>query len=119
MLVKLLNTTQASQLHKRFDHWFEIQPMPVKNGNWIVSIDSLLALKEMIIDKVQTNPNIKAKAILFRDAIKDLPTYDTVDFPNQLYNTSIDPDNATPEEEAELAEYTARFADLVFENVTE
>ena len=119
MKVKLLNTAQASQLHKRFDHWFEIQPMPVKNGDWIISIDSLLALKEMIIDKVQDKPNLKAKAILFLDAIKDLPTYETDDFPNQLYNTSIDPDNATPEELAEMEEYTARFADLVFENVTE
>jgi len=110
MQVKLLNTTQAAKLHKRFDKWFEIQPIPVKNGNWIVSIDSLLALKEMIIDKVQNKPNLKAKAIAMRDAIKDLPTYDTDNFPEQIYDH---------ENELELAEYTARFADIVFENVEE
>jgi hypothetical protein len=118
MKVKLLTTAQASKLHVRFDNWFEIQPMPVKNGDWFVSIDSLTALKEMIIDVIQDKPNVKEKAIAYMDAVKDLDTYDTDFFQNQLYNTSIDPENATIEEQEELEEYTSRFSDLIFENVT-
>lgn len=108
MQVKLLNTVQAKFLWKRFDKWFEIKPIPVKNGNWIISIDTLLALKEVIINKVQDKPQLKVKAIAFRDAVKDLPTYDTDNFPNQMYDH---------ENEQDLAEYMARFADLEFENV--
>lgn len=108
MRVKLLNTTQAANLHKRFNGWFEIQPIPVKNGNWIISIHTLQELKAVIIDKVEGKPDLVAKAVTLRDAIKDLPTYDTDDFPNQIYDH---------ENETELTEYTARFADLNFENV--
>lgn len=103
MKVKLLTTEQAKSLHKRFDKWFEILPIPVKNGKWIVSIDTLLALKEMVIDKIQDRPNLKDKAIALRDAVIDLPTYETDDYPGQIYDHS---------NEQELTEYTARFADL-------
>jgi hypothetical protein len=110
MKVKLLTTEQARYLHMRFDHWFEVQPIPVKPDKWIVTIDCLLALKEAIIDNANGKPRIIAKAMILRDSIKDLPTYELDDYPEYLYNH---------EDEAELAEYTARFADLVFENVDE
>ena len=103
MNVKMLTTAQAKTLHKRFNRIFEIQPIPIKNGNWIISIRTLQALKTEIIDKITGNPVLLAKANAIRDAIKDLPTYDTDDYPGQIYDHN---------NETELNEYIARFADL-------
>lgn len=117
MEVAILTTAQASKLHKRFDGWFEIRPMPVKNDNWIITRDAALALKEVMIDAVEAKPEWREKALIIWNAVKDLPRYELDDYPQMVYNTSIDYDNATPEEQAELDEYSARFADLEFENV--
>lgn len=117
MKVKILTTAQAQNLHKRFDNWFEVQPIPVKPDKWIITEDTGLALKEVMIDAIEVKPNLREKALVIWNAIKDLPIYELDDYPQFIYNTSIDPDNATSEELAELAEYSARFSDLIFENV--
>lgn len=117
MEIAILTTAQARNLHVRFNSWFEIQPMPLKNGSWFLTRKAALALKEFMIDAVQENPNYKQRAIQIWDFLKDLPKYELDDYPQFVYNTSIDPDNATPEEQAEFDEYVARFADLEFESV--
>jgi len=109
MKVKVLTTAQAANLHKRFNHWFEIQPIPVKNNKWIITEDTGLALKELMIGHVEAHPNHREKALIIWNAIKDLTTFELDDHPQMLYNH---------EDEDELAEYTARFQDLNFENVT-
>ena len=48
MQAVVLETAQAAQLHKRFDGWFEIQPMPLKNGKWYIGVQTLLDLKSFL-----------------------------------------------------------------------
>jgi hypothetical protein len=118
MIVAILTTAQARNLHIRFTPWFEIQPMPLKNGTWFITRDTALALKEFMIDSVEENPNYKQRALQVWNFLDGLPRYELDDYPQFVYNTSIDPDNSTVEEQAELDEYTARFEDLEFENIT-
>jgi hypothetical protein len=108
MNVKLLTTEQAANLYKRFEHYFVVQPIPVKNDQWIISMETLSKLKTMVIDKVQNNPTLTTKANNLRDFLQGLPTQDTDDFPQFLYDVT---------DLAERDEYKARFDELNFEDV--
>jgi hypothetical protein len=122
MKVKQLTPAQARNLHKRFGGYYVVKPFPLKNGNWAITENELLGLKEWFIDKmvsgeIPDKPAVRTKATALWNNLKDDPTYDTEDFPQLMYATEIDLDNATVEELAEQEERKTRNAELVFEEV--
>ena len=106
MRVLILTDAQAAGANLRFGGWFQIHPIPVRNSKQIVTVDTLLALKAVIIDTMRGKPVWVEKAKELRDRIKNLPILELDEHLDQLFDY---------EDENDMIEYKSRFISDVTE----